>query len=340
MIEILGLLSALFAGFLADGFVRSSDNAGDEDTDFPRNSHDSAASDGSEFELGRGRIGGAGEGMPQSNDMPQPAAEDQTLVGSDVADMLFGQDGDDFITGGAGNDILGGRGGADTLFGDFGEDYMIGGDGADYLDGGAGDDTVFGDDGADTLIGGGGNDVLFAGAGDDAVQGGAGNDDLFGGEGADTVDGGAGDDTLDGGLGDDLVIGGNGADEVFGDAGNDTLWGSSEGGRDSHVDYLSGGAGDDVLMLGLGDYGHGGTGADQFVLTEYGAGDGVVKITDFDPAEDYLIILYDPALGTAPALSLQSAANGTTSVLLDGEIVASLISSDVVNAGDIILRAG
>lgn len=343
MIEILGLFSALFAGFLADGFMRSSGSADDEGIDIQRQQDDSSALDLSGFQLGRdvddGDDGGADDGMPQSNDTPAPMPANETLAGGALADTLFGQGGDDVITGGAGNDILGGRGGADTLFGDFGEDYMIGGDGTDLLDGGQGDDTIYGEDGADTLIGGGGNDVLYAGAGNDTVSGDAGNDALFGGEGQDSVDGGAGDDTLDGGLGDDLVIGGDGADEVFGDAGNDTLWGSSAGGRDTQVDYLSGGAGDDVLMLGLGDYGHGGTGADQFVLTEYGADDGVVQITDFDPAEDYLVILYSPELGAAPILALQNGPNGTTSVLLDGQIVASLTTSDVVDADNIILRA-
>lgn len=55
----------------------------------------------------------------------------------------------DTITGGPGDNVLGGNGGGDTI---------QGGDGADTLYGDAGDDTLYGEDGLDTLYGGSGQD--------------------------------------------------------------------------------------------------------------------------------------------------------------------------------------
>ena len=49
-------------------------------------------------------------------------------------------------------------------------------DGNENLTGGAGDDTLTGDDNANTLDGGAGNDTLIGGAGDDALSADAGND--------------------------------------------------------------------------------------------------------------------------------------------------------------------
>ena len=60
----------------------------------------------------------------------------------------------------------------------LGDDTLIGGAGYDTLDGGAGDDV---------LQGGEGNDVIYGGAGVDIVSGGAGSDSLFGGEGEDAI---------------------------------------------------------------------------------------------------------------------------------------------------------
>ena len=80
-------------------------------------------------------------------------------------DMIFGgrfaaglADYDDMISGGAGNDIIWGRGGDDTLDGGTGNDIARGGQGDDTLIGGAGNDILDGgdinlaakDDGLDT----------------------------------------------------------------------------------------------------------------------------------------------------------------------------------------------
>jgi len=144
-----------------------------------------------------------------------------TLDGDAGDNRLIGLDGDDTLIGLAGADVLVGGRGVDTLSGGDGEDDLAGGDGndvlsgdndADFLDGGAGDDNLAGDSGADTLVGGDGNDILVGDAlsdavgGDDQLIGGAGNDTLPGGRGKDLLDGGTGNDVLQGGYGDDTYV--------------------------------------------------------------------------------------------------------------------------------------
>src|SRR5262249_35862400 len=67
-------------------------------------------------------------------------------------------------------------------------------DGNNRVQGQAGDDLVFGEGGNDLLIGGDDNDTLDGGAGDDTLEGGAGDDILIGGRGFNVYRGGAGDD--------------------------------------------------------------------------------------------------------------------------------------------------
>ncbi|WP_461308392.1 calcium-binding protein, partial [Albidovulum sp.] len=75
----------------------------------------------------------------------------ENAAGSDYADVLIGDAGDnvllglgdnDDLSGGAGNDTLTGGAGDDTLSGGDGDDLLNGGSGGDVLDGGAGIDTV------------------------------------------------------------------------------------------------------------------------------------------------------------------------------------------------------
>ncbi|MCE6959365.1 hypothetical protein LAZ40_09905 [Cereibacter sphaeroides] len=74
------------------------------------------------------------------------------------------------------DDTFLGREFADRVFGGDGNDYLGGGDGADLLDGGGGNDQVLGGAGDDTLRGGERSDTLTAGSGDDVLDGGAGTD--------------------------------------------------------------------------------------------------------------------------------------------------------------------
>jgi len=112
-----------------------------------------------------------------------------------------------------GNDIFRGqRGQQDDVFGEDGNDQLSGGRYDDMLDGGTGNDQLrgWGDD--DSLLGGDGNDLVYGGMGDDTMDGGAGVDQLYGNDGDDLLTGGALDDRLIGGRGDDTMNGGSGAD--------------------------------------------------------------------------------------------------------------------------------
>jgi Ca2+-binding RTX toxin-like protein len=112
---------------------------------------------------------------------------------------LFGDEGNDQLSGGRGHDILHGGDGNDRLSGGAGHDVLYGEVGNDNLAGGTGDDFAFGGSGADQLSGDVGNDVLLGEEGNDGLKGGAGRDLLIGGLGADKLQGEAHDDILIGG---------------------------------------------------------------------------------------------------------------------------------------------
>ncbi|MBM3614260.1 MAG: calcium-binding protein [Alphaproteobacteria bacterium] len=216
-----------------------------------------------------------------------------------------------------------------TRSGSAGADQMISGSDHDRLEALAGDDY---------LDGGLGDDSLVAGAGQDLVHGGAGHDMLAGGDGDDSLWGDADNDLLTGGAGDDRLIGGMGHDSLAGEGGNDTLWGADPTGDDGAVDFLNGGAGDDRLHLGAGDCGHGGEGIDTFTLQDFGPGAALAQITDFNPAEDDLVVIYDSTLHPDPQLSLQETA-GNKLLLLDGVPLASLTAGAGVDLSAIRLQA-
>lgn len=200
------------------------------------------------------------------------------------------------------------------IFGEGGNDIITGGSGADFLDGGTGNDRLFGRGGMDNLTGGDGTDTLVGGDGDDQVSGGN-QDDQFiwnPGDDDDLLEGDAGTDTitvigqnatesylvsvpdsrvlfernstfpfeLDIGTTEHLVLNANGGDDTFsttgnlaaliqitvhGGAGNDTLSGSNgadilDGGDDidqidgqQAIDTILGGNGDDVIQWDPGD---------------------------------------------------------------------------------------
>lgn len=183
---------------------------------------------------------------------------------------IYGQAGNDTISGGASADFINGGYGNDTVYGNDGNDYLSegyggpgggndlirGGNGEDTIVGGAGDDRLFGDAGNDdiqdgegkNLISGGtGNDRLTGGTGADRISGGEGNDTLSGGDGNNVLSGDAGDDSLSGGANVDVLSGGDGDDFIFGAAGNDRLIGGIG------TDTLQGGNGADTLFGGAGN---------------------------------------------------------------------------------------
>lgn len=131
----------------------------------------------------------------------------RSLIGTDLADRIYGYKTDDFVQGNGGNDTLDGGSGNDTLTGDSGADYFTGGAGNDLLQGGGDNDYMSSDDGDDVLEGGDGADRMWAGMGNDTIRGGLGNDELYGGAGLDTF----------------VYELGDGNDSVSGQRGEDTL---------------------------------------------------------------------------------------------------------------------
>jgi Ca2+-binding RTX toxin-like protein len=93
------------------------------------------------------------------------------------------------------------------LFGEGGNDTLTGGSGADVLNGGPGMDTLLGRGGADSLLGGDDGDIVIGGTGNDVVQLGNGNDRFSWnpGDDSDVIDGSDGIDTVE-------VNGGNAAE--------------------------------------------------------------------------------------------------------------------------------
>lgn len=250
---------------------------------------------------------------------------DEMLDARTSIDAAFGTGAEDAQTGSLNADLLVGGTGQDALFGDDGDDTLQAGDGNDELHGDTGDDSLAGEggidfldggDGNDTLDGGNDRDVLFGGDGDDVLQGGAGNDVLHGGMGADLLNGGAGNDTLDG-------VNGYGASDL--DAA-DTLWG---------------GDGDDRIILGQSDIANGGSGADTFSTGAYlETADVAGHVTDFNPSQDRIEIVFDPQVNPEPTLEVMDFSDGTgANIILNGEVILSVAGAQGLDPSAIALQA-
>ena len=133
------------------------------------------------------------------------------LVGTALAERIYGLGGNDTMNGGAGADSIYGGDGNDRIVYDANDMVIDGGSGNDTLDaskmqqglalslvnftsienlaGGNGNDTLTGDEAANSLIGNNGNDILDGGAGNDILSGGAGSDQYW-------FDHGYGNDTI------------------------------------------------------------------------------------------------------------------------------------------------
>ncbi|OYU16895.1 MAG: type I secretion protein, partial [Rhodobacteraceae bacterium PARR1] len=138
--------------------------------------------------------------------------------------------------------------------------------------------------------------------------------------------GGAGGGGLAGGDGADSLIGGDGVDELDGGAGNDSLFGQGD-----EADFLSGGDGDDLLHLIGTDVATGGAGADRFDIQGGGT------IADYDPAEDRLVVVYDPTLHPDPQVTV-SDDGADALVYLDGQELARISGAAGLQAGMVGLR--
>jgi Ca2+-binding RTX toxin-like protein len=144
------------------------------------------------------------------------------VIGSAYGDRIYGTDGNNFVAGGMGSDIIYGLNGQDTI------DYSTN-TGAVFADLAASTvletglttgtvsaatavlstDYIFsfedliGSAFGDRLYGTASDNVISGGAGDDIIYSLGGNDRLYGGDGADSIIGGAGADTMRGGAGAD-----------------------------------------------------------------------------------------------------------------------------------------
>jgi len=152
---------------------------------------------------------------------------------TDLVNVVFGGEGNDYIRGGEGHDELRGGPGNDTIEGRLGRDLIHGGQGADVIDGGMYRDTIYGG-------GGNGSDFVLGGSGDDVIRGGYGGDRLGGHNYSPFWDSS---ELFSFGIPEfDNTAGQRGYDRIYGDGGNDVLTGFDG-------DKLVGGASDDTFVV-------------------------------------------------------------------------------------------
>jgi Ca2+-binding RTX toxin-like protein len=166
------------------------------------------------------------------------------------------------ITGGIGNNVFDGGSGNDTITGGGGNDVLYGGVGADRMVGGTGNDVYYIDNAADVVIeaagGLNGIDSVFSTAlsfvmPDNIETGGlfdyATGTNITGNSLDNYIVGNLANNVLNGGLGDDLMYGYDGNDTLIGGSGNDYLDGSTFAVGNNGNDYLVGGIGVDTFVL-------------------------------------------------------------------------------------------
>lgn len=211
---------------------------------------------------------------------PAPSAGDNTKTS-----IIYGDNSENTLDGGAGDDTIFGLGGDDILIG--GRDSLASRDINNTIPVADLEDQTESDDGNDTLYGGGGNDTILGGQGNDILDGGSGNDTLSGQDGIDVFRGGAGIDTVDYSkespfqlivnLRTNMASGGTASGDTFYSIENligsddridrfigtdvaNHFWGQGGG------DYFNGGGGDDILDSGRdGDIVYGEAGNDTII---------------------------------------------------------------------------
>ncbi len=234
---------------------------------------------------------------------------------------IFGDAGNDQITGGLVNDVLDGGVGRDVLFGIAGDDTiyfdvtdLIGSAPGTTVNGGAGYDTgifttntfslsiALGAYELEALISHNGNDNITANPnaaafidgreGDDTINGSGHGDTLVGGAGNDTISGAGGGDMLSGSSGNDVLHGGDSEDVLLGGPDNDDLHG------DAGNDIIDGGDGHDRAFFSAAHW--------HYVVTQLGGGR--VQVSGPDGTDVLIsveqLVFNDPPppTGTTPTL--------------------------------------
>lgn len=226
--------------------------------------------------------------------MAYTGTADFTGYGSDSDDHIYGGSGNDLFYGGAGSDAFVGGAGTDIVSYDDSDTGVVVNLWRTGQNGTAQGDIYYEVEGLrgsrfnDVMDAGREDAILEGGNGDDVINGNYFNDHLYGGlksglDGdvaqADTLSGGSGDDVIvsavndlgtvaHGDLGNDIITVHNGS--AFGDDWDDVLTGTG-----NHY-LLSGGDGDDVLVLnlagqsGTGGIALGGTGDDTYIVNTTG----------------------------------------------------------------------
>jgi len=231
--------------------------------------------------------GGAGN---DTIDLQTNVSSSLFVLGDDNNDVLLTGIGNDTVVGGSGNDFISVLSGVNVIYGDTAASSVAGNDiiwvnQANNANFETSQNTVFAGEGADTvLINTDGNNVVFGDLSDTSAAGGAdtitingnGNNSVRSGIGNDIVSlDGSGSNTVFAADGNDTVSIVNGRDAyVFGEAGNDSITVSISGAAS-----LNGAAGNDSIIVALGASSgviDGGTGADYI---QSGAG-GVSSFSD------------------------------------------------------------
>jgi serralysin len=272
-------------------------------------------------------------------------AGDDTLQGTDEADIIFGGSGADTMTGGAGDDYYfvgnfgdtvveaadGGVDGVESTFPTYtleaNVEYLIlRGNIATEGIGNDLDNLIFGSNAGNTLSGRGGDDLLDGGLGADQLLGGLGNDIYVVDHGGDVV-------TEDVGAGTDEVLTDLAAYTLA--ANVEYLTGASATGQaltgNALANFLTGGDGNDRLDGGLGaDQLEGGLGDDVYIVA---AGDSVIEAA-FAGTDEVRTSLAAYTLGANLEKLTGTSAAGQT---LNGNDLANMLTG---GAGNDILDGG
>ena len=166
----------------------------------------------------------------------------ENVILTDLDDYFIGDDGDNTITAGQGNDEVRASGGNDVIIETLGggDDIYDGQAGLDLVDYSASQTDLLIDLGA-TANNASGEDIgLDQLLSIESVLTGEGNDQLAGDTLSNYFDGGFGDDLIDGRASDDIILGNNGNDHITGGSGADIIDGGAGNDTASYADAVAG----------------------------------------------------------------------------------------------------